>query len=419
MLSGELYNVLATGETVTVSPTESTLFPATGLYDGSPDSAFQFSAAASEFTITADGNRLRNGVLDAWSGAIPDSWGTAGTVAQTTVAGEMRSGSAARLNGGASIYQDFVVKSGERIVINGWRRILAAGQGFMSASLQDLTTGYYWTGFGDTWTAIVANFLSDNTNTAYTEYTATPFTVLPFSFALGDKCTLRLTLRNEDATETDYVYVDDWFVWPAVDFVSVHGHNIRPDATARLYSSPDNFATSSSGSTFSQATLSMTHPAFYGTLSSAIDHRYWQIRITHSASTPTETVWIGEVVIGLATTLTRPQDLGQELRIVADNVRASTPYGNTRVHRVGQRARRILGMSFNYFTSSEYEQARQEVFERSFGSAFPIVIVPDDTGPVVIHGRIDDQWAVRQSLGTHFTDNDLVVIEDGFPTWVE
>jgi hypothetical protein len=46
------------------------------------------------------------------------------------------------------------------------------------------------------------------------------------------------------------------------------------------------------------------------------------------------------------------------------------------------------------------------------------VIVPDSDQPEVLHGRITDEWSVRQTLDTHFTDNDLVVVEDGFPVWV-
>jgi hypothetical protein len=154
--------------------------------------------------------------------------------------------------------------------------------------------------------------------------------------------------------------VDDWYLWPAVDFASIHGSNIRSDATVTLRSSPDNFSSTSSGSTFVHVAMPLAAPAFYSALSSAVDHRYWEFRILHTASTPTESVWIGEAVIGQATALTRPQDLGQELRYVADNVRLPTPFGGARVHRYGEVPRRILGMGFNFYTTSEYQEARRK-----------------------------------------------------------
>jgi hypothetical protein len=415
VLSGEGYNILATGD-VTVSPTADALFPAANLPDGRPDSAFRFgSASTSECLITVDGNIVANGALDTFSGSAPTSWTADGTVALSTE-------SATRINGGSLIRQDLTVRSGQRVVVAGEARNDGVAIGVFGAVLQNLDTGKFYN--GTSWTASPAQLVSGATS-SYTTNGPYPVVVEGFATVGQDRTRLRLTLRNFAVTSTDYVFVRGWYLWQSADFASIHGHNIRADLVAQLRSSPDNFATTSSGSSITQATLTKAQPSFYTVLSSAIDDRYWQLRLLYNVlsttigNPPTESVWLGEAVIGQATELTRPQDLGQELRMLADNIRVATPYGSAWSHRVGQSPRRVLGMSFNYFTSSEYQEARQEVFERSFGSANPIVVVPDDSQPEVLHGRINNEWAVRQTLGTHFTDNDLVVVEDAFPVWTE
>lgn len=418
VLSGERYNVLATGESVTASPSADSLFPAANLYDGRPDSAMKFSAASTESTVTIDGNRSSNGSLDTWSGSVPDGWGTVGTVAETTTAGEVRSGSAARISGHGGgtlceIYKDFTVRSGERLVLNGWRRILAAGQGSATGFLQNLDTGNFWD--GSTWAAISNVFLQDATNTTYTEYGPTAFTVESFDEVKADTCTLRLTLQNKDGTVTDYAFFDDWFLWPAVDIASVHGHNIINAGEVLLRSSYDNFASTSGVTT--RAVMSVLRPSFYTVLSSAIDERYWQLQI--STTTPTvQPTWIGELVIGLADTQDRQFNYDSEITHLEDIIGSRTLGGAPHVYRVGQRPRRVLSLSYDYFTEAEYLNGRQ-LFERSHGSALPVVIVPGSTEDLVIHGRIEPTFGVRRSLTTHYTGATYTITEDPFPVWVE
>lgn len=401
VLTGERYNLLETGLVLTVS-SEDALYPKSRIYGRRPIQPFKFTSTTNQ-TITIDGNRIENGDLDDWSAGAPVGWTETGTVDETTTAGEFRSGSAAKIAALSNIVQDFTVRAGERIVINGWRRISAAPAVF-EARLINLQTGRRWN--GSTWVDTDSAFLTDSTNTSYTEYAATTATVEAFSAAQRDTYTLRLQLSHAGPSGT--VMADDWFVWAEVDFASIHGHNLTALVAAQLRSSTDNF----SASDVLQATMTKAQPSFFASITT-VAHRYWRLRFS---GTNHEPIRIGEAVIGQARVLTRKMsDAGYEIQYVENDSAAESETGEVMVVKRTDDARRILGMEFDFTSHAEYEEARDEVFRRSRGRAHPLVIVPDSARPDVIFGNIDNRWRVRRLLETLYSENALLVAEAPFP----
>lgn len=419
ILSGDGYNVLATGESVSVSPSADSLFPAANVKDGRPDSALRFGTTSTDTTVTVDGNRLRNGTLDTWVGGVPQNWAlVAGTtrVTQATSSGEVRSGSAAKISGegaAGAIRADTTARSDESLVLDAWARVNVPTM-LAIVIIQNRLTGR-WLDTTSTWTDTFT-FCATTDSTDYVNIRQS------FDVEGWDECgerdgvTLRVTLLSAASTAADYALFDDVTIYPTVDFASIHGHNIFGNSTVRLRSSNDNFA-STSGAT-NRATFSVGHPAFYAVLSSAVGERYWQVQITPPASVDQdETTWIGEVVIGKARELSRQFNYGSTLDLVQDVIGSRTISGSQHAFRINQRARRVLGMTFDYFTSGEYLEGRR-AWERAAGNVNPVVIVPSTCEDVVLHGKLEATFGTTRSLEQHYTDARVIVTEDPFPQWV-
>ena len=195
--------------------------------------------------------------------------------------------------------------------------------------------------------------------------------------------TLRIYVRNED---NGAAYCGDLYIYPAVNFVSIHGHNLAPALTPELRSSTDNFSASDT----LEKTLTITRPTFFGYLSTAIYRRYWQLDLN---GTNVETPWIGELVLGYAETLTRSVETIGGRWVTAylrDNVRSRTPTGEQYVTNIGGARRRALGLPFVLGAEAELLELRDEIMERTNHGARPLVIVPHSGESAVVHGRVTE-----------------------------
>lgn len=405
VLAGERYNVLQTG-TVTVS-TEDPLYPGSRLYDGRPIQPFKTTGTTDE-TIDVDGNRVVNGNFDSWSAGAPTGWTVGGTVTEETVA--VRSGSAVRINGGGASYvlQRVTCRSGEQINIDGWRRILAAGQGQFKAYLLNRATNHYWD--GATWATPFAPFVSDSTNTSYTQHSST-VTVEGYSTVLADTCPIDLILLNDDPTATDYVYVDDWFIWPSIDFCAVFGHNLGSGTGIELLRG------SSSPASTSETLLTVKPTSFYVKLGTTRTTRYYRLRFVNPSNV--EAFVLGEVVLGKVATLTRRMtDEGYTIQDEFDTIAAVSETGDHMAVSRSNGPRKNLSMEFRFTGTSadtDLDQQREELFERSQGDARSVVIVPDSARPDVVMGKIDRSFGVRRFLSDYYTGRTLVVNGLPFP----
>jgi hypothetical protein len=413
VLSGEKFNILETGATRIATATADALFPIANLYDGRPSRPFR-EAAITACQIIVDGNQLVNGNLDTWSGGAPTGWTEldtgSGYVNETTVAGGFVTGSAATMGnvgaGAGAIYQDITVKSGQKRRIQGQFRTAVGIGGGTQVEIKNLQTGRYLTS-ANTWQTAQVTCLT-GTSAAVYALAGLNYTVEAYSVTQSDLVTLRVRVFNDNVL---YIcFADDVVDFPAVDVVSVHGHNLDVGVgmVCTLRSSTDNFV----GVNTTEATLSVIQPAFYGLLPAAVYRRYWLLDLL---GTPTAIIELGEVVIGQTYALTQAYTYGAEMGFLRDDVATETGLGEQHVYARGKQVRRTLGLKFKFDSEIEYRAARDEIFKRSGGRVNPIVVIPDTTLPDVIFGRIDRSWKVTRSLVAYYENNDLVVVESPGP----
>jgi hypothetical protein len=417
VLAGERFNNLEAG-TVSISSTDSVgtytapavadpSFPVSNLYDGRPSRSFRpLVAPVFPFGLglAVDGNALTNGALETWSGGLLANWTRTGTgnVTQTSAAGEFVTGSAAKFSGGSSpaIYQDFVVRSGQARCLTFWLKAVV-----MTATLQNLQTGKTLSAAG-TWGSLqtVGTGLA-----AYSQFTVN-YTVEPFSTTQAPLVTLRLTITGSPAGTTGFA--DEIADYPAVDFVSVHGHNLDQHVSLQLKSCDEPLFGISAAV---QATMTPLQPSCYSILPAKIYKRYWQLTLLPGNSPAIAVPEIGELVIGQAYALAQAPTYGAELGFIRDDVATETGLGEAHVYGRGTQPRRTLGLKFRFDSETKYRDARDEIFRRCGGRVNPLVIVPDTTLPDVIYGRIDRSWKVTRSLVSYYDQNDLSVAESAFP----
>ena len=208
------------------------------------------------------------------------------------------------------------------------------------------------------------------------------FQIEDFATCQVDTMDLRILIRNEDAGNA---YADDILLYPTVNFVSVHGHNIAPAVTPEFRSSTDNF----SGSDDLEATLTLSRPSFYGYLSTPQTRRYYQLDLN---GTNVETSWIGELVLGYVETLTRSPETIRQAWVqtyLRDSVRTRTP-GEPYVTNIGGGRRRVLGLPFILGAEAELLEIRDEILDRTNHGARPLVIVPLSSESAVVPGRVTE-----------------------------
>lgn len=401
VLSGSDYNALARAA-LTVSD-ENSLRPKAKLFDGRPSMPFEFVSAGADLQITADLNLMENGGFESgitdWTDA---STGTGATAESATAnSGTKALTCAGGASGVGQRYVDVQVRTG-------WAyQLEAAIRGdatvFARVRVQCLETGDYFN--GTAWTATPSDLFAEDSAT-YQDHSDT-FTMQSYGQALGrDTVTLRVYLLcNEDGD----AFFDDVYLYPAIDFLSIHGHNLTAAIAVQLRSSTDDFSAVDT----LEATLTKAPRTFWGRLVAPVFRRYWRIKFS---GTNTVAIRIGEAVLGQALAVQRNYDYGAELAELEDNIASETPSGERYSRAQTEFGRRVFAMRFNFRgeTDDAYEEARDDIFRRSRGDLYPLVIVPDTDRPEVLHGRIDRRWSVTRTLLTAYDNNDLVLAESPF-----
>jgi len=420
-VAGELVNFLEQARSITVSPSADALFPVTRLYDGYADSVFRYGSNAADpyaiFDLALKGkDGVDNGALDTWSGGSPTGWtktttGT-GTVVETTVGAEVRSGSAAKLNKGsgtAKLVKTYRVRSGQRFSFSLYARIAAAGSA--KAQLYNPVTKKYLTS-AMAWQTAQAYFATEAASTTYVEKTNS-FQVESLAAHLSPITWLELTLVDDGAGGgSDFAFFDDVFLWPTWNAVVIAGHNIEPGMVATLRSSTDNFSASNDV----EVTLAQRQPAMFGYDSTAITRRWAGLLFSGTQSALAGAIFAGEIAITyLETAAVGPND-GWTERFIPDNVLNSLPGGKVTATRTTEQLRRAYQFAFEHATqgTDELKEVRDEIHKRAHGSLWPVILVPIDAEDRVCHGRISDQWEGKRVFDT-IHDNDLLIADNPFP----
>lgn len=420
-VAGQLLNFLEQSRAITLSPGVDANFPASRLYDGYADAICKLSANSANPSIVVDLAMLDssggdNGNLDTWAGGLPSNWTVTatggGSVVQTSVGGEMRSGSAAKLNkgaGAASITKTYRGRSGQRLTLEQYVRIAAAGN--VGLQVYNPVTKKYLTS-GGAWQTAQAYWATEAASTTYVQKTI-PFTVEDFAANQSAITYLELSVvATAGAGGSDFAFVDDAFLWPTWNAVVLAGHNIEPGMGTEARSSTDAFGASN----VLEATMAVRRPSFYSYLSTPSTKRWAKLALTGTQSAQAGAVYISELAVTYMETGTVGPSDGMKIRYIPDQIRNTSPGGVVRASKQADE-RRALQMNFERVDpvyTTEAREVRDEIVRRSEFGAWPIIIAPlDALADLIVHGRMTNAWEIALLFNSVW-DDDLYVEENPF-----
>ena len=406
-------NLLARAVLITPAPALDAILGVGSLYDGRAKTITKFGSLVADSKVTID-LALFAGAFETWGGGAPAGWtkttsGT-GTVVETVVGAEVRSGSAAKGNKGsgtAQLSRTITVRVGERLTLDVWLRIAAAGQS--KVQIYDVLTHKYLTS-GGAWQTGATYCASEVASTNYVN-TVRTFTVEDWQAHQANTTQLRILWEDTGAGGgSDFAFVDDLYVYPTWNFCSIHGHNIDAGTAVELRSDTAAFA----GAGTLEATLTNRVPSFHAYLSAPVGKRWARVTLV---GTNSAIPYLGELVIGYAETAARKIKDGWEVREMESQVRNVSPVGEVFALNRTQFTRRAIRPTFKALSDAQWREGRDDIFRRCRGGANPLVIVPMDDEDVVLLGRIDDTIAAQRAFrtsGGQLLEYDLPVAESPF-----
>lgn len=407
-LGGPYFNVL--GRSAAISPLsvsgEDALFVRASLYGGTPSDPFRFNAVGAN-TVTVDLNLIPNGSMEtAFVGNLPTAaWIKSGTPTTARDTGTFHGGAASMSITGASgeyAAYDVTVRAGESFRYDMWGAGGAAG-GTAIIRIQNRQTGK-WLKSDQTWQSAQQDLLSK----ASPGFANAVGNVVVESFLSSLTGTVTLRVYCLAGTGGNNAYYDDMFLWPAIDFTSIHGHNISPVCAVTLHSSTDNFAANDT----TRLTLTPGIPSFYGIIGGPVyTDRYWRLAIT-STDNPGGAPWVGEWVLGQQQTLLRNQSYGWKTEFVDPQQREMSEAGEQRANLLTEGQRRRLKLQFDYNSLAKFQEARDAIMRVTRNGAYPCVIVPDDSDTeVVVFGHLAQDFGVSKDFLTQWTGAELAIDE--------
>jgi len=399
------------------SPAEDPLYPLSRLTLGRPDRPFRWGSASADPKVTYDLNAVP------WPGfelaTAPPATPTAGVWtadigAITRDTSIFSSGAASlKLNNGAAgqAHADFLVRAGEKRQLE-WG-IYAAGGVTSAIQLQNLHTGRFLRTDG-TWGA--AQDLDTNTNAEF-KFGFKQYVVETVDVCGASLVWLRIIFKLGSSGS---VYLDDCFDCPAVDFCGLFGTaQMDPVCVPQLRSSGDNFAVND----VLEATFTLTKPTAHVTIVPSLSKRprWFQLKLS---GTPRIPYGLGELVFGQAVQLTTSPDFDAQVEQLEDQIRRTGAAGSLSARPMGSWARRRVTMAFHFSDATSYQQHRDQVFRRSRGGAFPMILFqnPDKTLGGPLFGRAREQQPFTRLVdvatptgGAQQWTTELIVEEMPFP----
>ncbi|MCP4201152.1 MAG: hypothetical protein GY769_04380 [bacterium] len=394
-LPGYYANAMRRATSFTPTPSAETLYPGSYLGHGLPSYPFKFGSVAADVEVVADISFLLNQGFEDWLGDTLLKWkegAGAGSYAKesTTVSEGTYS---LKLTGIKEMYQDVAVMTGKEYEV-GWSFY---GDGVSTNArfyVQDLDT-YKWLHSSGSWQA---------SKVALSSRTGASWQPVDFLFTVesGAQATtnLRIICGNIAANS---VYFDDCHIIPTVDFASIHGHNIPSGAEVDIQ-----FSDSPSSGFFSNGILTMAQPSFYAVLDHEETHRYVKLLIgTQAVGDP---IWIGEWAVGHHNVLGAAMRWGWKFvpRQPRTDVRTAKT-GQLLTQREAYRPSLDLVMDFIATNKADRDEMFETVIHGSEQGDEPVIMVPDEHEPEVIHGRVSkhtiplgkvpyDNWAYSVTL---------------------
>jgi hypothetical protein len=401
--AGQNFNLFANSlYTVTPSPAADTLFPIARLYDAVPGNIFRFGSLTASPTVTVDFTDGMGGFggLNAWTGGTPDGFtettSGGGTVTQDNV--NKQEGASSALftpgaGGSCTLYRDVTVRSGFYYKLSAYGINNATGILAINVYIQNLTTGRYWNGGAATsWSSVQAAGIIMAQDLVWTQASGT-FQVEGYGACRAETVTLRITFSASSSTETCNLDLIEFY--PAVDFISIHGHNIDDLIEVTLQSSTDGF----SSVVTTEATLTQRVGAFYGVLAARVYRRYWRLRFLGTNTSASGAIYLGEAVLSQAFALSKAPAYPVRLRFRTPQIRTPLQWGAGGIYGVSRHPTIGMGLDWKQ-EEAHFTEFFHEVFMRSMGGA-AMVVVPDTNDPLgITYARFPESYDVSRVMTT-------------------
>lgn len=412
ILTGPYLNHLTrTATAPSMDPVALSLFPALNLYDNRSSKPAIYSVAQNDSTIRFDldivtgGSFESTGDVDAWSvlgvgtltagGGGPGAYEGAGTMTVTPDFG----GSAIE----AIAYEDVTVRSGEELTFTA-AAASGATSGTAIVKVRNRQTGKWLRGSDMTWTSSESTILS-TTATSEFDFESVLFSVESLDTCITDTVTLRIYLTT---TGTEG-YFDAVHLWPSINWVSIHGHNIPPFITPTI-----EYSTDLGNNWTSYAAMTLRRDSFYNIFSSMETYRDWRVRLAGEPDTGS-LMYIGELVAGQYEELLHNPKYGGTLKWVDLQTRLESDIREEFVLLHNQGPQRTMQLNFIFPSSTEYEQFHKQLYRGSRGGGNLICMAPtemDDS--VVILGRVRD--TIEVAINTPLERTSLIeIVESPLP----
>ncbi len=391
LLGGRKFNLLERAASITMVPAAAPLYPAPGLGDGRYERPVRFGSLQDDSYVQADLDLLGGtGSMDGWSGGLPGSgWTKAGTVTQDTAV--KHSGvSSAKIDDGELVYL-LECRPGEKVQIEAWIQ----GDGVVEThmNIRNPLTGAFFTP-AQTWSQFYTEFASIVAFGGWASVLAT-FTVEDQAACRGDVAWIALRFWNSPG----HGWVDDVTVTPAVDWASVHGHNV--DARSNILLRSDSTPTFATGLT--RATMDGKRQAFYAALPAPIYARYWRLQIANNQnSAQSGPPWLGAVVLGQSVALTTGAEFPLEIEHNRPQIRTSDAAGRDEAFSTSAWEIRTLTLRATHSGRAAFDEFHREVMWQTGQGLHPIVLAWEEDGGQesdadgVILGRVQNPWTERR-----------------------
>jgi hypothetical protein len=393
-------------------------FPLANLVDKQPDSPWIDSAVGAGRVITVNLNHVYDGQMEADNGVggvtgwtfTPNGVGTGAAATRTTSFSppegtrcmDIFTGNTGGATKGGVATTTFQVLRG---ISGRFRaRLQSNGTATIAIRFYDPGRGKYLTS-GGTWTTTPTDFLSTSSATwvssgdVLATIEASPATRYDL-----DEATILVQVISSTTANINQ-QIDDVRFFPEWDTAVLAGHNLDV-ATCEFRTSTDDFA--ANDVLWNAPTI--YKPGFYYSNTTKQSAPYFRVKFPGTNSAP---IGVGELVLGQRLALTRKPGF-PTVRIREDLIRP-LPW---RSYALSDDPLREVVLPFDYF-GTEWDEARDKVWQRSRNGLHPMVVIPNDADPVVcIYGRIQGDLEYQHTTTAVRKGASLVLQESPFWTLV-
>jgi hypothetical protein len=318
---------------------------------------------------------------DSFVGNLPGAgWAKSATAVVSRVTSTKFNGNASmQVDGpGQNVTFDLPVAAGETLNVFVAAKNVSTSSGLVFC--RNLSTGNYLQVDGN-WGSTANPF---HVSGIAWSVTSKRFIVESFA-ACGEEPTLRWTFQSDGSS----ALFDTFFVWPRVDFVSFHGHNLLLGSPVSIVANQSDPITV--GTTTMIAFPSTPHVGHV--VFPALDLLSWTFSLPVSRADGAP-IYVGEVVLGQRVLLSRRYDDGIQVgTLLLQDRSADAGFGQIRSYVRAAHPRRKVAVNFRYFDQATFDQM-EELLIRSRNGADPLVFVHDsaDAGSAALV-RVDQTRA--------------------------